>query len=276
MALLGNFSNVKKAFVNSLPKSGTNLLAKCLTLFGYKERGHISAGCVLDRRLGSIIRRILWRPDENNYLVGINSPVAVRKSAIDSILGKIKEGEFLTAHVGYRDDFLSSVIKHGFVPIQVIRDPRAVLASFVPYVMKDQSHFLHNSFKSLSVYDRYKGVLEGISLNGSTLASLRTCCLSLDPWVNSKDVLCIKFEDMVGAMGGGSNDKMIHALELLANRLELPLDSISQVAENLYGPGRHTFRKGKVDSWKEEIPAALQSEVARQIGDILEKWGYVN
>lgn len=265
---------MKKAFVNSLPKSGTNLLAKCLLLFGYKERAHLSAGSVLDKKPRSLMRRILWRPASKNYLIGINSPIEVRRSPIDSILRKVKEGEFLTAHVGYRSDLLESVLELGFTPIQVIRDPRAVLASFVPYVLKDGGHFLHNTFKRLPHFERFEVVLDGISVNGTALAPLRTCCLALDPWVNSEKVICIKFEEIVGAQGGGSDRKRVQVLEQLASRLGLPKDHIPQVSDNLYGPGRHTFRKGKIDSWRDEILVELLEPIAQELGEILDRWGY--
>ena len=34
---------MKKIFINSLPKAGTNLLAKCLDLFGYHKSGHLGS-----------------------------------------------------------------------------------------------------------------------------------------------------------------------------------------------------------------------------------------
>lgn len=265
---------MKKTFVNSLPKSGTNLLAKCLLLFGYKECGHISSGTVLDKKMIAFIRRVLWMTKGQGYSIGINSPIEVRKPPIDSILNGIKDDQFITAHVGYRQDLLETIIDKGYVPIQVIRDPRAVLASFVPFVLTYKKHFLHTTFKSLSHHERYKTVLEGISIDGLTLQPLRTYCMALDPWLNSEQVHRIRFEDIVGAQGGGTDEQCLNVLEHLASALDLPDDRITQVAEDLYGPGRCTFRKGKIDSWREEIPSDLLERISDELVDVLDKWEY--
>ena len=265
---------MNKVFVNSLPKSGTNLLAKCLLLFGYKERGHISAGTVLDSTPRAFIRRLLWKSNSDGYLFGVNSPIMVRKSPIDSILRKVKEGQFITAHVGYQQELLDAVINNGLTPIQVIRDPRAVLASFVPYVLDDKNHFLNGLFSSLSLEECYKAVLDGVTENNLTQRSLQQCCEALDPWLNTDGVTVVKFEDIVGDQGGGSDEERLKVLEQLADALNLSRKMIPQVAENLYGPGRHTFRKGRVDSWREEIPTSVLDRISIEMSSVLDKWGY--
>lgn len=266
---------MNKAFVNSLPKSGTNLLIKCLLLFGYTECGHISAGTILDNTPRALLRRLLWKSSANGYLLGVNSPVMVRKAPVNSILKKAKEGEFISGHIGHQQELLDEIIANGFTPIQVIRDPRAVLASFVPYVLGDKNHFLNGLFKSLSSDDRYKAVLDGVTQNNLTQRSLQSCCEALDPWLNNNNnVLVVKFEDIVGKHGGGSDERQTKVLEQIADALNINRESIPHVAESLYGPGRHTFRKGKIDSWKEEIPSSILDRISSEMSIILDKWGY--
>ena len=265
---------MNKAFVNSLPKSGTNLLVKCLLLFGYAERGHLSAGTILDSTPRALLRRFLWKSSKNGYLLGVNSPVMVRKAPINSILKKVKEGQFISGHVGYQQELLDEIIANGFTPIQVIRDPRAVLASFVPYILGDKNHFLNGLFKSLSFDDRYKAVLDGVTANNLTQRSLQSCCDALDPWLNTNAVLVVKFEDIVGNQGGGSDEQRMKVLEQIAEALNLNRESIPYVAENLFGPGRHTFRKGKIDSWKKEIPSSVLDRISSEMSVTLDKWGY--
>lgn len=265
---------MRKAFINSLPKSGTNLLAKCLLLFGYTERGHLSTGTVLDSRPAAMFRRLFWRTHKQGYSLGVNSPIEVRRRPVDAMLRRVRENQFVSAHVGYRRDLLDTVLEQGFVPIQVIRDPRAVLASFVPYVVGDKSHFLNPLFTSLSPEARYAAMLDGIERNGQIQRPLRTCCLALDPWIENDRVYTVRFEDIVGEKGGGSDTRRLEVLGEIAGRLAIPEPDIQRVSEELYGPGRHTFRKGKVDTWKDEIPPALLPRLESELGDILEKWGY--
>ena len=265
---------MRKAFINSLPKSGTNLLAKCLLLFGYTEKGHLSTGTILDSRPAAIFRRLFWRTRGQGYSLGVNSPIEVRRRPVDAMLRRVRENEFVSAHVGYRRDLLDTVLEQGFVPIQVIRDPRAVLASFVPYVVGDKNHFLNPLFTSLTPEARYAAMLDGIERDGQIQRPLRTCCLALAPWIENDRVYTVRFEDIVGEKGGGSDARRQEVLGEIAERLAIPNPDIQRVSEELYGPGRHTFRKGKVDTWKDEIPPALLPRVESELGDILEKWGY--
>lgn len=271
---MNRYRPLKKAFINSLPKSGTNLLAKCLNLFGYTERGHISAGTVLDSTVMARIRRITWRPGTENYLLGVNSPVRVSKSAVNNFLDRVKENQFITAHVGYEADLLDYAITTGYQPIQVVRDPRAVLASFVPYIMLAKHHFLHELFQTLSEDERYQVTLDGITHNKMTLRPLIDSCRALDPWLNNEKTYRIRFEDIVGDAGGGSDEERLKVITELADILDMPKSKIPKVTEELFGPGRHTFRKGKVDSWKEDVPEQILENISSELKDILTIWGY--
>lgn len=265
---------MKKAIINSLPKSGTNLLAKCLNLFGYKEQGHISAGTVLDSTIYAKIKNLMWETNSDYYVVGINTPTKIRKTAVNSKFKKIKQNQFISSHVGYNDEILEAALNYDLQPIQVVRDPRAVLASFVPYICSDKSHFLHSSFSSLSKNEQYKVVLEGYSDNKHELQPLYDCCNALTPWLNSKKVITIRFEDIVGATGGGSDEKQRETLALLIDKLEVQQTLLDPTIRNLYGPGRHTFRKGQIDSWRDEIPKDLIDNINAELEEVLLKWGY--
>lgn len=249
-------------------------MAKCLTLFGYRERGHISAGTLLDSRPMALVRRITWRAGKDNYQLGINSPILARRSAVDRFLKHVGRDQFITAHVGHSADLLETCIEMGFVPIQVVRDPRAILASFVPYVLADRHHFLHNLFRDMGANQRYQAVYEGVSRKNGSLRSLGECCHALDPWIDHPQVFRIRFEDIVGSAGGGDDAARLEVLQRLATLLEAPESRIEEVAQKLYGPGRHTFRKGRIATWREEVPKDLQRRIADELGDILEKWGY--
>lgn len=266
---------MNKAFVNSLPKSGTNLLAKCLLLFGYKEQSHISASTIVANRPSALLRKVFWKTRGEGYSIGVNTPIEVRRWPIDYRLNHLKHNEFMTAHVGYNDKLLNSVIERQIIPIQVIRDPRAVLASFVPHVLKREQHFLHKTFCSMSSEQCYETAMKGITVNGVTLHPMSEYCAALAPWTESGRVHLVKFEDLIGNQGGGSDETRILMLEKLSNVLNLPENKIEEVAENLFGPGRHTFRKGRIDSWKDEIPSSIMEQLPEELGYILDSWGYV-
>ena len=265
---------MRKAFFNSLPKSGTNLVAKCLELFGYTQAGGLASSIVLSNHFRSKVRRMLWRSVEQGYLIGIDTPVEIARRPIDRNLSKVSDNMFIFGHLGYTADILVKVRDMGFALILIIRDPRAVLNSFVYYVVKNKSHVLHKAFCEMSVEERYLAALQGHFSGTATLQSMRVRCKALDPWLESDDVLKLQFEGLVGAKGGSSDELQRQTLAKICEHLAISKTKIDEVAQNLHGPGRVTFRKGQIDSWKEEIPASVASLVNEQLADILGVWVY--
>ena len=80
---------MNKVFVNSLPKAGTHLLAKCLELFGYSWKGHLGSDNVLGKRWIAIVRRVQYMSMSQGYIVGIDSPTEIAKEPMDRFFDKI-------------------------------------------------------------------------------------------------------------------------------------------------------------------------------------------
>jgi hypothetical protein len=265
---------MKKTVINSLPKSGTNLVIKCLQLFAYRYRGHIDPKNFLIRNWPYFFNRITWRLFKQRYQIGIGLPVNVAKWVVDRKLTKVREMEFVTMHVGNTTELLDSILASDFAAIVITRDPRAVLSSHVHYVMEKKSHRCHHHFASMGLEDRYLTSLIGFSAGGVSLASLRDRCLAMEPWIASGKVLHIKFEDLVGSRGGSSDELQWETLQRICDWLGLSTDPIDYVAKNLFGPGLPTFRKGQVDSWEHEVPPKIREIAAEQLADVLDDWGY--
>lgn len=265
---------MRTAFINSLPKSGTHLTAKCLKLMGYAELDHLGSAQVISPSILSKFRRFAWFPFSQGYLLGIDTPVEVSKRVVHSRLKKARPNKFFTAHVGYSTALLNAVLAHDIAPIAIHRDPRAVLVSFVHYVSKLKEHVLHSEFKDLPEDEKFRRVLEGHRFKKAYLEPLRTRCMSLDGWLASDRVLKIRFEDLVGTKGGGTLEAQEETISRLCNWLEIPESKSAGVAEELFGPGRHTFRKGQVDSWKSELSDDNIKLVEETLGDVLVQWGY--
>ncbi len=266
---------MNKVFINSFPKAGTNMVSKCLELLGYKQIGHIGANLVLGNNVRSIISRFINLPIKRGYLIGIVLPVEVSRISVDRLLSKVKDGEFVTAHVGYTEDVLYRIDQLKFKRILVLRDPRAIVASTVPWILKQKSHPFHHLFASMINKKRYQAAYRGCTDNrGGVFQSMRTRCLSIEPWLNSKNTLVVKFEDLVGHEGGGTKEKQTNVLIRLCQHVGVSERRIEYVKNNLWGPGKYTFRKGKIDSWRDEIPQDLQAEISHELKDILVTWGY--
>ncbi len=60
----------------------------------------------------------------------------------------------------------------------------------------------------------------------------------------------------------------------LVNMLMLMKNKITSVADNLFGPGKATFRKGRVDSWRTEMPDDIQAVATKELQSVLTLWNY--
>jgi len=265
---------MKKAFVNSLPKAGTNLIGKCLELFDYKQINGFASSQVMSNSWKSKVRRILWRPSSHGYIIGIDTPVEVNRQIIDRKLAKASDGTFLFGHLGYTTDLLYRIHQMEFEVFVMLRDPRAVLTSFVHYATKNKRHILHEDFVAMSLEERYLAALHGFYDGKASLQPMAIRCEALAPWINSKNVQLLQFERLVGSKGGGNNEQQRQTLEILCDKLDIDKAGIEKVMAELHGPGRPTFRKGQIDSWKEEMPVEIHEIANKELADILPVWGY--
>lgn len=263
-----------KAFVNSLPKSGTNLVIKALLMMGMRETFHVSAGLVRARTVASAVRRALWHPLGQSYQVGIDTPVDIARWPIDARLRRLEAGAFGSGHLGYTSALLDRIKLHGIRPILMTRDPRAVLVSGIDYIVSQPRHALHRGFRSLERRAQIERMLLGGNVGGVELRSLQERCAALAPWLEDPQVLRLKFEDLVGSRGGGSDQRQRESLAGLAEYLGVAATLVDDVAAGLWGPGRATFRQGTAEGWREAIPAEMLGDLTSELRPVLLAWGY--
>lgn len=264
-----------KVFVNSLPKSGTNLVSKCLDLMGYIQVGGIDASLVLRRSMKARVRRFFYKTDSiAGYQVGIDLPVRVSQKLVTNILARAVDRQYVTGHVGYGSDLLELIKSDGYRPLLILRDPRSVLNSFVHYVDSNEKHTLHLLFKDKSLGQKYQYALHGVQHGTVVLRPLLQRCLAMDAWLTDDQVHQLRFESLVGASGGGSREDQERALQKMAKFIGANHVVITDIADKVFGPGRSTFRKGSISGWKEEMPPAVQEEATAVLGTILAEWGY--
>lgn len=257
-------------FVNSIPKSGTNLLAKLLNLSGLIELSHLSTGTFRDATCKAKILKSLFETSTGGFEVGVDSPIFVRAIYCQILTRIMCKGTYCTGHVKYSKKMASLFEKRKIKTILVTRDPRAVLSSFVPYVLSDKQHFLNKEISGLPIEEVYKYCLYG----SNNFLSLVDRFNSMVLWLDCQNVLSVKFEDLIGPEGNGCKMKQESTIRNLSEFTGIDYEVLSDRVINLFGPGRHTFRKGKIDSWKEDIPQLLMREVNENLSPVLEKMGY--
>ena len=233
-------------FLASIPKAGTHLISGCL---GLMHHGH------LRYPLRSFFNAT--EPDFN------------RNNGIFS-------------HAPYNPTLAALIENHNYKGIFMIRDPRDQAISFIHFAQKNK---IWPTIKSLSFQDALtrwisdaKVINSSGKFNDPSLNDLETIADFYNrylPWIDHPNFYTVRFENLIGAKGGGSDELQRQEIINIAHHLEIePTDAlISNVISNLFGKSR-TFRKGQIGSWKEQFTQE-QKELFKEVaGDLLIYLGY--
>lgn len=230
--------------VISIPKSGTHLINKAVYLLtGYEPRPGLPNPI---------------KPEENVFYY-MHFPLA----------------ESVVTVTGSPVNYFSSVKK-----IIMIRDLRDVCISTVYHILKNRWPAFEKLdwFQTLSFDDQLMYVIT----NDLPLFPYSKCFSDAVFWINNSDALVVRFEDLVGSKGNGSDELQKSELTKIAKFLEIDIDSnsIDQLAKELFGIDSglltYTFRKGKINEWKTLFNEQHKEAFKKRFNPSLILLGYEN
>src|SRR5262249_46396601 len=117
------FMSARGVLANSIPKAGTYLLKKCLSLLP----GLTPADVHLD----------------------INLEIAYMRR----LLAEAPPGAIVTGHLVHRTAYAEMLADEGYRSALIVRDPRDVAVSFVHYVTRTPEHYLHERYRAMGSDD---------------------------------------------------------------------------------------------------------------------------
>ncbi len=222
-------------FVTSIPKSGTHLIDKCLSLLTGKTH--------------------LWVYDPERMIKGK--------------LPEIPHDKYLMYHMRYNEKVSKLLRKHNMPVIFTVRDPRDQVVSMTFWKLtRPEAHpekaaeFEANpSFFSNYLMKRIKNVTRYYK---SFLA-----------WQKDPSCHTVKFENLVGDEGGGSDSAQIREIQKIAAHCRIPLTNqkLKYCRKNLFG-GTTTFRKGHIGGWKKYFTSKHKRAFKKLAGQLLIDLGY--
>ena len=270
-----------KILLNSLPKSGTNMVQKCLEQASVPYSGRsIAASSCFGRH--ALAKSILRRPSLNEVplLIGLEIPVSVSPRWTSRYL-KNASG-YVSGHAAYSDHYHSILKAEGYKTIQVVRHPCAVLTSWANYIAESGYYWknAHSHLAEMELPDRVRFLLNGgkvgkdISLYYKPfLAVLK----QIEGWVDAEDVLTVRYEDLVGEKGGGSDKAQRETISKILQHIGRNYQNaeLDILQSSLYG-GTHTFRSGQIDGWKKHINDELNTLIVSElkVSPVVQKLGY--
>lgn len=173
--------------------------------------------------------------------------------------------------------------------ITVYRDPRDALISHLfymrsyyeknPSVGRKRDFFkVSANFDQLSFDDQLSALITGTQ----DMMSYLDFYHDRIQWTLSGKCLGLKYEDLVGEQGGGSNKKQADAIVRLANyiNLELRQDRLEYVLANMYSKKEDvqqedkTFVRASIGNWKTFLTPYHKLLFKNKLGKVLVKLGY--
>lgn len=237
-----------KVVLNSLPKSGTHLLESLFFQLPYM------------RHCG-----------KKTLKIQTQDPIEPKIK----VLNKLKNGHFLLAHMQYHDMVLDRLLYNDLKLIQLVRDPRDVLLSHLNYIENmDKTQKSHEYIKRFTTReDKIKAMIEG---KPHVLEPYPEVLDKFGDWLSKDQVLCIKFEDLIGPKGGGSQNRQLEAVESICDFISINVnkDKLSTISEKVYSPKSSTFNKGKIGNWKHTLNRNEKDWLNKAIQKQLLDYGY--
>lgn len=232
-----------KVFAVSIPKSGTNLLRKCLEL---------------------ITKKGYSQPNSSDYV-----------SLKPEHFTFLHHNSFLIAHSIANQSNIDIFGKSEFKAVFILRDPRDQIVSLAYHIKKyNQWPWLSNYtieelcmilIKDMSQIYGAPGCFNEALKNLKGIDSYYSLYLT---WRFVKNVYVTTFEKLVGLQGGGSSEEQFNEIKKISRHFDYNLtdEQIIHIQNNLYG-GTPTFREGKIGSWRLIFKAehiAVFKEIAGQ------------
>jgi hypothetical protein len=236
-----------RVFCVSIPKAGTHLLERAL--------------CLHPRLYRKLIPTV---SDENIR----------RWGGFENLLRSVRPGQVVASHLRFSTGLPETLARSGVAGVFLVRDPHDIVVSQIHYVAKREDHRLHDVFAERT------GAREKLRLaiSGDRARGVPSIGERLDYFAGWLDAGClvVRFEDLVGAAGGGDATRQAGAVASLYRHVGLPADdrAVARVCDRLFSADSPTFRKGSIGGWRSSFDDELEQLFDEVVGDRATPYGY--
>lgn len=247
-----------RVLANSMPKSGTHLLATLLDGLGdLRFAGHLVAFDCGDRH----------DPD-------------AKLADLSRRLKGLRNNRYLGGHLVADEAVQDRVAQSGVKLLTILRDPRAVIVSGANYVLEATQ--LRDRDEALALFPDKDAILRAMVFgNGEPgekfyFPEIGERYAAYARWWDAPMGHTVRFEDLIGGRGGGDDDRQVDEVAGVLQYLGYGADQQTSrtLAAQLFSEKAITFRTGRIDSWREELPADLAAEVERRCAVWMDRLGY--
>jgi len=236
-----------RVFCVSIPKSGTHLLERALCLHP------------------ALYRKLI--PTVSGENLG-------RLGGLERLVGRMRPGQVVVSHLRHSDDAERTLSRAGVRGLFMVRHPRDILVSQIHYATSRADHRTHELFASLpDERARLRAAIVGDPDRG--LPSIAQRLAYFRGWLSS-GFLVVRFEDLVGAAGGGDAERQRELLRGIFQHVGVDAGDgvVDHVATRLFSSDSPTFRSGQVGSSHEFFDAELEELLRTTVGHGAVPYGY--
>jgi len=251
-----SFHEAPPIFGNSKPKSGSHLLLQILNGFT-----RIMPYKYVDADPIRTIRKNGGRRTAEEILSDLNH---------------LPDGVIGWGYLEATKENVSFLTSAGRVNYFIYRDPRDLLVSQVFFATDmHEEHGMHEYYNSLPDFGaRLNVAITGIDRDGMKMVSVKQRYEGVFQWLEQKNVMCIRFEDLINNRDVTLN-AMLDEVEKTGYKIPTPREQALPILVNAIQPKKsHTFRSGKTGGWKEQFTDAHKKLLKDVAGDLLVRLGY--
>ena len=138
-----------------------------------------------------------------------------------------------------------------------------------------EEHGMHAYYKSLPDFSaRLKVAITGIDQDGLRMVSVKQRYEGVFQWLEQKNVMCIRFEDLINNRDVTLN-AMLDEVEKTGYKIPTPREEAMKILVDAIQPKKsHTFRSGKTGGWREHFTDEHKKLFKEVAGDLLVKLRY--
>jgi len=270
-----------RVILNSLPKSGTHLLTRFFDLLEFEEVRPGLAGGLIRKTSNNPLKNFVKhnrkaKTEEKGFHIDLDIPEnLIKREWLINYLNQVEENCYLRGHLPYSPE-LSQVLKDaGYKHLYISRDPRDVLCSLSNFHTRDHKPF-SETFSNLPPEKRRNLALFGVKKEEIVLSPLAKRLEYSSGWLNDSNVLCVKFEDLIGEKGGGSNLNQTIQIKNILDfvRIKKSENEIAKIADNLFFQKSSTFHKGTIGQWLNQFSDEEAGYINKEIGSWIPIFGY--
>jgi hypothetical protein len=191
-------------------------------------------------------------------------------------LKHVPDGVIGWGYVEATEENVSFLTSAGRVNYFIYRDPRDLLVSQVFFATDMlEEHGMHDYYNSLPDFSaRLNVAITGIEQDGLKMVSVKQRYEGVFQWLEQKNVLCLRFEDLIH-----DRDSTLNAMldEVEKTGYQIPTQrekALDILVESIQPKKSHTFRAGKTGGWKTYFADEHKKLFKDIAGDLVVRLGY--